>query len=877
MNRSLCAAAILAGLVWFSFVAEAARAVDIPGGYYAAFDQPVINAYVATRAGGSPLLADDGLGGQTFTIQPYLDTGASGILLSDETYTALSQPLNNPPEAGIAKSRYPANTGPLVVYQDVGVGGSDNFNVSQPIYMGLAKNTATVDLDNPQTYTTVYNQPVGPVRVQIGQPPADPLDVLNEFDVIGTPGMQGKVVVMDPKPLDAYVTTGDTDSLASMNNYIYNPRTPFNPATADSEPGIPPTNRHIRLSYSNLNRFTQVTPTGAPGPNLNDNPFIGPNPVAAMDGITTDHTPGVTVSFGGQQATGSFLFDTGAATSIISTNIAAKLHVRYVAGTQGTSNPDLETFNPANPSQPGTLIANQFTLQISGVGGAVTDAGFYLDNMLLRTMEANPGNANDPNNLNFVGAPVLVDDITVKDPVTQKTLTLDGDFGVNNYVATFDQDSEGLPNDMAPGNFNWAVFDQPNGVLGLDVKPDFIGSGFTTFSAWSSNGTAGPNWSNSANWETGTPAAANGLRFTQSAGTTTSNYNDFPDGTRFNGIVFSGPTSFNLQGHRVALWGNLINISTAAQTVSLDLELDGAASTFDADSGDIIVSGHISGPQGLIKTGDYRLVLSGTNTYTGGTTVSGGELIAMSSKALPDGGNLTVGDTTAFASITGAWAAATSGTWSNGNNWVSQVRPNGAGQTAILNAATNTPLTITLDAPQTFGALVFGNSSSSSAGYIISGTSASTRLTFNGLGIGGTITVSDGQHAINAPILLAEDLTVTSDDSNPWILTFGTAGGIAESGHERLTLNAPDGKLILSGTGGYTGGTYVTAGKLIVTRAAAIADRTDLTIGDASLFVPVALAPAVTTAAVPEPGTLALLAVGAALIGLQKKLFAHRS
>jgi autotransporter-associated beta strand protein len=635
---------------WLSFAAENARAVDIPGVLYAALDQPVINAYVATRPDGQPLLTMGidpltGSSGTTFTSQPYLDTGASGILLSDDTFTNLSQPLNNPPEAGLVKTRYPANNGPLVVYQDVGVGGSDNYNVSQPVYFGMAKNTPTVDIDNFQTYPSVYNQTFGPVQVEIAPPPADPT---TEFDVIGMPAMQGKQVVIDPKPLDTYVASGGTDGSPGLQNYIYNPRTPFNAATADSEPGIPPTNRHIRLSYSNFNRFSLITPTGAPGPTLNDNPFIGPNPVAAMDGITTDHTPGVTVSFDGQQATGSFLFDTGAATSFISTSIAAKLHVRYVAGTQGTSNPELETFDPAHPNQPGTLIANQFQLQINGVGGAVTDAGFYLDNMLLRTMEANPGNANDPNNLNFVGAPVLVSDITVKDPVTQKTLTLDGDFGVNNYVASCDLDSLGLPNNLTTSCFNWAVFDQPNGVFGLDVKPDFIGTDVTTYSTWSSSGTAGPNWSNSANWETGTPMAGNGLRFTQSAGTTTSNYNDFPDGTRFDGIVFSGPSSFNLQGHRVALWGNLINISTATQTVSLNLELDGAPSTFDADSGDIIVTGNISGSQGLIKTGDYKLTLSGTNTYSGGTTVSGGELIVTTSTALPDGSNLTIGDSSLF-------------------------------------------------------------------------------------------------------------------------------------------------------------------------------------------------------------------------------------
>ncbi len=702
MDRSRHALVTVGGIIWLAFALQSAGAIDIPDVYYAALDQPVINAYVATRAGGPPLLGyDDFSGGTTFTIQPYLDTGASGILLSDDTYTQLSQPLNHPSEAGLAKSRYPTGTGALIVYQDVGVGGSENFNVSQPVYLGLAKNSSTVDLDNLQTYPTVYNQTFGPMRLQIGQPVSDPLQALFEFDVIGMPCMQGKVVVMDPKPVDAYIISGDLLDLESMQTYIYNPRTPFNPATADSEPGIPPTNRHIRLSYGSFDRFTLVTPTGAPGPTLADNPFIGPNPVARMEGVTNDTTPGVTVSFGGQQVTGSFLFDTGAATSMISTNLAAKLHVRYVAGTQGTDTPELEMFDPAHPSLPGTLISNQFELPVSGVGGSINAAGFYVDSMLLRTMEGNPGNDQDPNNIRFVGVPLLVNDITVKDPVTQQTLTLDGDFGVNNWVASCDIDSEGLPNNLSTSSFNWAVFDQPNGVLGLDVKSEMLGSGITNFSAWHGDGTAGPNWSSSANWETGTPAAANGLRFTQSAGSSTANYNDFPDGTRFNGIVFSGPSSFNLQGHRIALWGNLINISTATQTVSLDMDLNGAASTFDADSGDLVVTGRISGSQGLIKTGGYTLTLSGTGVYTGSTTVSAGKLIVTSPLALPDGGNLTVGDTSAFATITGVWATAVSGKWSDSNNWVSQLTPNGAGQAAVFNAATSASLAITLDAPQT--------------------------------------------------------------------------------------------------------------------------------------------------------------------------------
>jgi autotransporter-associated beta strand protein len=872
MNFSRRALAIFAWMTWLLSGANAGWAINISGVLYGALDQPQINVYVATRAGGPPLLGDDGLGGTSFNVTAFYDTGASGILISDATYNTLSQPLNSPKEQGLTKSRYPDGTGPYVVYQDVGVGGSESFNVSQPIYLGLAKNSSSADVDNMQTYTTVYNQSFGPVRAQIAMPPSDPL--ADQYDIVGTPCMAGKVVVMDPKPLDAFAATGDIWSLASMQTYVYNPRTPFNAALADSEPGIPATNRHLRLSSASMDRFTQLTPNSAPGPTLANNPFLGPNPVAKMDGAANDTTPGVTISFDGQQSTGSFLFDTGAATSMISSQLAAKLHVRYVAGTQGTDTPKLETFDPLHPTL-GTLIPDQFQLAVGGVGGTSYSAGFYVDSMLLRTMEGDPGNDQDPNHLRFVGAPVLVTDITVQDPITQKTLTLDGVFGVNNWVAslTIENDTFGS---LSPGNFNWAVFDQPNGVLGLDVKSELLGAGVTNFSSWHGDGTAGPNWSNSANWESGTPAAGNGLRFTQSAGTTTSNFNDFADGTRFNGIVFSGPSAFNLQGHRIALWGNLINISTATQTISLDMDLNGAASTFNADSGNIVVAGRISGSQGIVKTGSYTLTLSGTATYTGDTTISAGKVIVTKSTALPDGANLTIGNAAAFAPITGVWAVASSGNWTNGNNWTSQVVPNGAGQIAVINPPTSTPVTITLDAAQTVGALQLGNSASSTTGYTLSGTAASTNLTLNNMGAGATISVSDGQHAINAPIVLADNLTVTDDGSNSWTLTFGTAGGITESGHKRLVLNATQGKLILSGTGQYTGGTFVAAGKLIVTNPAAIADKTDLTIGNnttafASSIVAGAAAASVSSATpVPESGTLALLTASAVLMALRR-------
>jgi autotransporter-associated beta strand protein len=75
------------------------------------------------------------------------------------------------------------------------------------------------------------------------------------------------------------------------------------------------------------------------------------------------------------------------------------------------------------------------------------------------------------------------------------------------------------------------------------------------------------------------------------------------------------------------------------------------------------------------------------------------------------------------------------------------------------------------------------------------------------------------------------------------------------------------GQLVLSGTNTYAGGTFVTNGVVQATNSAAIADNTNLYVGNVPGLVllgipaPVVPAPAVSSsvASVPEPATLALV------------------
>ena len=237
---------------------------DLPGVYPAALDQPRINA-VLRRTPDGPVLSTEIFGETVYNIEAFFDTGASGVLLSDQTAEAL----------GVQRLRYPdPNTGQLVEFEDVGVAGSSVFNVSEQLYVGLSRFLEPLDSPALNTYTQTF----GPLRLQISPTESEPQ--LEGLDVFGMPTMAGKVVVMDPKPTDPF-----GPNLGTMHTFVYAPGTPFNPATADTNPGIPPLDRHVDLSYGEFERFTQVTPTGAPGPTLVHNPFIGPNPRCSLNRI----------------------------------------------------------------------------------------------------------------------------------------------------------------------------------------------------------------------------------------------------------------------------------------------------------------------------------------------------------------------------------------------------------------------------------------------------------------------------------------------------------------------------------------------------------------------------------------------------------------
>jgi len=125
-----------------------------------------------------------------------------------------------------------------------------------------------------------------------------------------------------------------------------------------------------------------------------------------------------------------------------------------------------------------------------------------------------------------------------------------------------------------------------------------------------------------------------------------------PAGAAVDSITFlahAGAAVVN--GSAVTLSGDIVDTSPVLQTVDLPLVLASGSHVLNATTGNLTIAGPISagpisesgGVASIVVTGSGKVTLSGTNTYTGGTAILSGTLIATNPEALPDGSDLTVG------------------------------------------------------------------------------------------------------------------------------------------------------------------------------------------------------------------------------------------
>jgi len=315
-------------------------------------------------------------------------------------------------------------------------------------------------------------------------------------------------------------------------------------------------------------------------------------------------------------------------------------------------------------------------------------------------------------------------------------------------------------------------------------------------------------WNDAGNWDIGIPGNFNhNLIFSGTTNTATNN--DITNS--FGNITLSNTTagqSFSLGGNQLNLYGT---VSTAAvvgggtieDTISLNLRTTAGTRTFNMGTDhNLTVSGVITGPQGIIKTGDGRLTLTAVNNHGGSATINGGTLAFA-------GGGTTAEYIPIVINNTGTLRFDRNDTWGN--------------------ATTDTSSSITINAGGTM----------ESGGYFTTirdlnlngGTVAMTggvNATYPALALKGTVTVG-GSQASQINIVSGSNNMISIGDGNLGATVFDVADSTSDASADLtvstiLQNNSPVGGNSLTKTGAgtmeltaantYSGTTTISAGTL---------------------------------------------------------------
>ena len=86
-----------------------------------------------------------------------------------------------------------------------------------------------------------------------------------------------------------------------------------------------------------------------------------------------------------------------------------------------------------------------------------------------------------------------------------------------------------------------------------------------------------------------------------------------------------------------------MTVYSGTQTIASTVALSSDVSIDPLAGSQLTLLGNVSGSGAMSLNGGGELILSGTNSYTGGTTVDAGTLYVTNSNAIPSGSSLTVG------------------------------------------------------------------------------------------------------------------------------------------------------------------------------------------------------------------------------------------
>jgi autotransporter-associated beta strand protein len=320
---------------------------------------------------------------------------------------------------------------------------------------------------------------------------------------------------------------------------------------------------------------------------------------------------------------------------------------------------------------------------------------------------------------------------------------------------------------------------------------------------WSGGGGNG-SWSTSSNWSTlPTTSGSWGLVFGGTTQTTnTNNIGTITLGTMsFTNDGSAGKTTaFTLSGSTLALSnGTIITSATTAgsaitDTIGNALTLTGSNTASLGSGHNLTVSGNITGAGSLTKTGDGGLYLTGSNSQSGATYITAGNVRTGA------GGGSTGSNNFAFG--TGDVVVSGSGTLTIRNNSTvtNNVTLGGIGWT-VSNAS------------------LFGSFASSGATAVVSGSIAIASDT--SISTWGSTGVTGSKLSLTGPINLgSRRLTFTQIVTDTTAQTSIEVGGaIAGTGSVIVDGTA---NVWLSGANSYSGGTTIRSGTIHVGNASAL-------------------------------------------------------
>ncbi|EJL3596459.1 autotransporter outer membrane beta-barrel domain-containing protein, partial [Salmonella enterica] len=292
-------------------------------------------------------------------------------------------------------------------------------------------------------------------------------------------------------------------------------------------------------------------------------------------------------------------------------------------------------------------------------------------------------------------------------------------------------------------------------------------------------------------------------------------------------VVKSGDETLTLSGANSYTGGTLISSGTL---VASNVEALGTGDVTNDAVLELNTGGDfdnaISGSGQVVKSGDETLTLSGANSYTGGTTISGGTLVATNVEALG------TGDVTNNATL----ELNTGGTFDNAISGSGQVVKSGDDVLTLSGANSYSGGTLISD-----GTLVASNVEALGTGDVTDDATLelNTGGTFdNAIGGSGnvvksgadTLTLSGsnsytGGTTISGGTLVASNVEAlgTGDVTNNATLELNTGGDFINNigGTGRVEKSGDD-TLTLSGSNTYTGGTLINGGTLVASNVEAL-------------------------------------------------------